>query len=63
MIKIIQMILTLLLGIILFGSIIYCALSGQKITEIFLHWELWITFLVADIWITQKSEKLFGKKD
>jgi hypothetical protein len=60
--KVISVFSIVLVGFVLFGNLIYSAVTGTPISEL-LSWEWWVLFLTADIWFTQQLARLSENKN
>jgi hypothetical protein len=47
----------ILVGLVLFGNLIYSAFTSTPISEL-IEWEWWVLFLATDVWVTQQWKRL-----
>lgn len=56
-IRIINVFMLILIGLVLFGNLVYSAFTSTPIADL-IHWEWWVLFLATDIWVTQQWKRL-----
>lgn len=60
--KAIEIFTVFMVGLFLFGSLIYSEVTGKPVSEI-INWDWWVIFLIASIWLTQQRQIIFGNKN